>query len=843
MRKSIKKELLVKLNEVERSHELLTSLLDKKKKEELLALLTQEQEYAIQIGSKIEAAAGEGTRAVQILEAYCELVWNISQEEDRKSRKKLAVGLSKLIIQCKKAIQEFEESYDIVFLPYKASMWDCMESVWMAAKEDQTCNCYVIPIPYYDCKNDGTTGTMHYEAEKFPAYVPITHYHDYNISEKHPEIIYIHNPYDAGNKVTRIHPDFYSSKIKAYTDMLVYIPYFLSCGHMPEIHSLLPAYLHVDKIILQNDTMLEDIDPLINKKKLTALGSPKIDKLLELCGNRPELPQSWRNIIYNEDGSKNKVVMYNISVTGLLNLKDKMLRKMAYVFDVVKKMQGVVLLWRPHPLIEATLESMVPEIQKQYACLKERFIKEGIGIYDNTPEPAISIALCDAYIGEASSSIVEMFGVVGKPIFILSDTITDTSQCASKEELMALSIRDMVFGEKTGWFVSNRYQAVCEVDLETGNTEMIARIPETEIKEMNLYGYIYKRENKIYLSPLQAEGICIFNLKNKGFKKLYFPDRRGSHYIDLDFYEDEVILKPWQANGIGRYHEALEEVHFCDGFMGEYQSHCTQYDMSQPAFVGRIKRIGDNIWLPCAQCNGVIRYNLRDDSFEYYEVGSKKNTYNDIEIIEDEAWLLPYHSEKIVKWNLVTKQYEEYDCYLEWVNRSGREVVQLFGWWYKKENKLYAIPIQGECMVEINLEANTFKPIEIKGKHNIWDRQFKHGKSWGNIEMVRENEDELYLMLAYDESLIVLDKEDMSIKREIKVRLSDMSYKDIQEELFEGKMNFQDGYQIAYEDKEYYSLTNYLEYIKNRSGDRSVNSYRFQEKNAGNRIHEYIKAQ
>ncbi len=36
----------------------------------------------------------------------------------------------------------------IVFLPYKASMWDSLESVWRAAYEDKEhCEAYVVPIP------------------------------------------------------------------------------------------------------------------------------------------------------------------------------------------------------------------------------------------------------------------------------------------------------------------------------------------------------------------------------------------------------------------------------------------------------------------------------------------------------------------------------------------------------------------------------------------------------------------------------------------------------------------------------------------------------------------------
>ena len=44
---------------------------------------------------------------------------------------------------------------EVVFLPYKASMWDSLESVWKAADEDPECDAYVIPIPYYDKNPDG----------------------------------------------------------------------------------------------------------------------------------------------------------------------------------------------------------------------------------------------------------------------------------------------------------------------------------------------------------------------------------------------------------------------------------------------------------------------------------------------------------------------------------------------------------------------------------------------------------------------------------------------------------------------------------------------------------------
>lgn len=110
-------------------------------------------------------------------------------------------------------IKDMPERVEAVFLPYKASMWDSLESVWVAADEDESCDAYVIPIPYYDKNPDGSFKEMHYEAEEYPGYVPVTHYDEYDFQKHHPDMIFIHNPYDEYNHVTSVHP-FLFTKFK-----------------------------------------------------------------------------------------------------------------------------------------------------------------------------------------------------------------------------------------------------------------------------------------------------------------------------------------------------------------------------------------------------------------------------------------------------------------------------------------------------------------------------------------------------------------------------------------------------------------------------------------------------
>ena len=87
-----------------------------------------------------------------------------------------------------------DDKREVIFLPYKAAMWDALESVWMAACKDDTCIVHVIPIPYFDKNPDGTLGNMHYEGAEYPNYVTITSWEKYDLEEQKPDIAYVHNP-------------------------------------------------------------------------------------------------------------------------------------------------------------------------------------------------------------------------------------------------------------------------------------------------------------------------------------------------------------------------------------------------------------------------------------------------------------------------------------------------------------------------------------------------------------------------------------------------------------------------------------------------------------------------
>ncbi len=326
---------------------------------------------------------------------------------------------------------EVKTKLEVLFLPYKASMWDSLESIYFAAKDDPACDAFVMPIPYYDMKN-GKFTEMHWETN-YPKNISLIDYRKYNIEERHPDMIFIHNPYDGYNIVTSVHPDFYSKKLRNLTDCLVYVPYFVGNGvNIQEHFCTLPGCIFAHKVIVQTEKEREiyvRVYKEFAKKngtperfdrigdKFLALGSPKLDKAANTKSENCEIPEEWKKLI----GTK-KVVFYNTTIAALLenSVEDnkpsnKYLQKVRSVFEFFKKREDAVLLWRPHPLLEGTIKSMRPWLEQEYAEIVREYKSEGYGIYDDTEDLNRSIAISDVYYGDGSS-VMKLFDTARKPV-------------------------------------------------------------------------------------------------------------------------------------------------------------------------------------------------------------------------------------------------------------------------------------------------------------------------------------------------------------------------------------------------------------------------------------------
>ena len=428
MRKAQKQEILGLIDNLYQVQEEIKKALEQNNLILAQDMISGAQESAILLGEKIEKTEGEVNaagphRTVTCIEEYCELLFRVFEDINKNT-----VNVSKVQKLLRKQLIKIENSAkndiavrkEIVFFPYKASMWDSLESVWMAAGEDENCDAYVVPIPYYDKNPDGTLGEMHYDIDNYPDYVPVVSYKDYLIEERKPDVIFIHNPYDGYNRITSVPPQFFSKELKRHTDKLVYIPYFVSGDTVPRHFCVLPGTMYADFVIVENETVrkiyVEEYEKATGKKgtgdKFIALGSPKFDRVARLSREDFVLPDEWRNLIKNR-----KVILYNTSVQNLLDYTEKVIKKIKNTIDIISKRDDVVLWWRPHPLTEYTLKSMKTDYFDQYMKIVEYYKKSGIGIYDDTADLERAISFSDAYYGDGGSVRV-LYEKTGKPVMI-----------------------------------------------------------------------------------------------------------------------------------------------------------------------------------------------------------------------------------------------------------------------------------------------------------------------------------------------------------------------------------------------------------------------------------------
>ena len=420
MRKYVKQNLISLTDTLLEAHENIQSFISSNDINDACILLADCQGCAESMYDTIEESEGSNISTLSIISEYHEELFNLYQQinsDENNTSSKLSL-INELLNQIMSSIlNDIPLKFEIVFLPYNASMWDSFDSIYDAAMDDSRCNVKVIPIPYYDKNPDGSFATFHYEGDLYPKHIEITNYNEYDLEINRPDVIYIHNPYDAANTITSVDPAYYSKVLKKNTDMLVYVPYHISGiagNYNSVINNIMPAFLYVNKMIVQSKSMEEYYKyGGIPQNRLLTLGSPKIDfiinKLFGTC-----IPESW-----NITSTYKKVILVNTSVSRVIcdgswidSLRE-LFRKAEY-YDIH-------MIWRPHPLLESTLERYHPELKAKYNMFINYISNTNHITLDKEPLAYAAIEVSDALISDYSS-ILFQYIPTGKPALMTENS-------------------------------------------------------------------------------------------------------------------------------------------------------------------------------------------------------------------------------------------------------------------------------------------------------------------------------------------------------------------------------------------------------------------------------------
>lgn len=826
----------------------LTSVLLSGFHESGISLLTNMQQITIEIGNIIEEKERGCTAVIKKLEALCEIYYQCSLLiGNKKDIEKQCACMHKYILQVKEDIRNVPVKTEILFLPYQVSMWDSLESIWKAAKEDQQTDCYVVPIPVYDVMPDNSLGELHYEGALYPEDVPVTSYLEYDIEKRHPDVIFFHNPYDDMNTVTRVPEPYYSRNLKKYTNLLVYIPYFVTGRGGPAAHQCYtPGILFSDHVVVQSGIIYERIcriytnfikqngwEQILKKAedKFLPLGSPKFDKLLQTKCDLADLPKQWKTAIQKADGSRKKIILYNLSISSLLENNEKMLKKMNDVLGQFKRVQDeVVLLWRPHPLLKKTIATMRPRLREAYENIIRQYQEEGWGIFDETPDSNLAMMLSDAYYGDYSSLLIS-YQMLNKPILLQNVDSHCFLSDDSKMQLWFFWQPVMVDGELwfTSWDMNGLYhvslldrqmfkagvQTMLEIDSGIKSEADFGATLETRFQnesdlQVALYSDIIQYGDLLIFPPFRAKSIAIYHMKTK---KMYFyalPEQiakiaRGKYQTGFVYGHFVYLVGAFSDIEMIRLDLDTKKVELC----GCIPDHAGNLDMAER--VGYCILLHHKIFIPLAYAHAIVEYDIKTNKSHVTvlpkEYGGKLKGifhYNEVEVL-----LLA--GSKVISWNLVNRNFIEITEYPE--TELDRLLVI--------EKKIYSFGLYNQMVYIYDLESR--KKDSINCMHGDRER----GVS-GRTKMFPVSFGTDYLVifsLFYNRFIFI---QDGKIKKELELFTADIPDIDFNEALC----------QYIKTESQFYKcdLEHFLDYIINRKEKNETAIY----ENVGKQIYQVL---
>ena len=395
--------------------------------------------------------------------------------------------------------------YKVVFMPYKASIWDSLESIWMAADKDERCEALVVPITYYELDNNQNPIKKVNERNLFPKYVNAVNDEEYDLENDLPDIIYIHNPNDDHNLITRVDTRYYSWNLKKYCEKLVYVPYYKWVDGVSST-SFKSAMYYADYTVQSSDDAVKryvDASPeyanilgmdaasvrKIMEKKLINLGSPEVDKVVSLSKDNVPMPDDWKGKVI-----KSRVnVLYNTTLDEIF--KSKTFDKVKETLEFFKNNRDKsFVIWRPHPLMRQSLVSMLPDLVDEYDEIMSEFINGNYGVLDTNESMYYAIFWSDICYGCKTSGLTELYKYTGKMVLEDDPKLTKFVSKRSTENILNKLKESNVVSEP-------EYSLESIVDIIAGNDEL------KDGKHLNLENGGSKINNYILEMLCQGDGI------------------------------------------------------------------------------------------------------------------------------------------------------------------------------------------------------------------------------------------------------------------------------------------------------------------------------------------------
>ena len=414
------------LETIHKAHSMIEMLVKSNGIEQCSSLLSGCQNLAIKIGEDIEHEFGScGYETVHLLEGYCEAIYNFSQalQDDESGQDEFLSHLNSLNayhVMISNSYESLRKSERIFVISTEREYIAALE---LAGNYDgnQVKRVCLMPVPRYakDWHGKLTSEYSIYEmvrsefTEKVSenqaalSRVELIDYRSFDFNKHEAEFCFF-DPFDEYGEGTTIHPFFYASNLRKYTEKLTYF-HIIPCSPPASDdekglsnagrYIVSPGVVTADRVYVPGEEMSklyhkqlsvvdETADVELWKKKISVFEWDADGKTY------PHRLAGKTNVT-----SEKKMILFYVSISSVYTYGEGIIDKLRKVMDTfAESSDGTLVRWVADAGFGDGMRSICPSLMDRYMGIVDDFTKRQLGEYI-VDDGSDLINGCDAYYG------------------------------------------------------------------------------------------------------------------------------------------------------------------------------------------------------------------------------------------------------------------------------------------------------------------------------------------------------------------------------------------------------------------------------------------------------------
>lgn len=232
------------------------------------------------------------------------------------------------------------------------------------------------------------------------------------------------------------------------------------------------------------------------------------------------------------------------------------------------------------------------------------------------------------------------------------------------------------------YFASSEFNSVYALNTDTNTVEFFDNVPDEKFTQSNLYGHIIYYSGRLFLVPLCAEKIWIYDIGKKEWSGYGFPEKLRE--IPYKFFG--AVLHKEYIYMLGHYYPGIIRFNTNTCIIEEIDISLQQKDDSEynGIFVGWDCVIKENwLYASITNSNQVLKLKLETHEYELIQIGKNGNKYAGIVWDGKYFWLPPRKNSSYVRWDggkgvkeyALPKEFDKEQYYFSGAYLVGNKVV------------------------------------------------------------------------------------------------------------------------------------------------------------------------